>query len=641
MSKPFPWGKRLVLPLLLPVGLLPFFLAAPRASQPAQPQSRFHDWTTHHVVYPHYGTMAALEAARSDPRAQFRWREIEQREFAQRQAEQRWNLAWFRRRRPVPRPPTSGLHRDWSINLGTAGTAPAMYPAKFTFDVAATPSCASDFVVFPVNATGGAAQPNIVALNNLYSGTIGATNGICNGRATPPGDTDVKTSPTVLWSYNVHAIVAGAAVPTSPALSLDGNNVAFVESATGNAAHFHVLAWNTGDGRTANLQNALTPKAITTFSGTAPAAGSGAATDLAFGATTDTLSSPFVDYVRDLAYVGNDAGVVFRFKNVFCTTTSCGTAVPSLDSTWGTSGALTIGGTCTGASGRLTGPVLDFVTLNVYVGCADGKLYSISQTGVVKSLVVGDGVASKAFGAIVDPPLVDGVNAFVYAVSGSASAGANGVLVQAKIDFSSSVAVPIGNGNQCNIHAPALSNAYFTSPTAAASLIYIGGVTGTVGPCTAAGATGGTAVLYGATFGAGGVLNAGAPANSLNSGNPVGSEYAPMGEFFNANIGTGQDSLFVSLLRNNSHGFNNLYTFNITAGWNATPQNDFITEGLGVSGMVVDNAARTTGTPPPPIFPQASSIYFNALNQNATCSSPQTGANTNGCAVKLTQATFQ
>ena len=129
----------------------------------------------------------------------------------------------------------------------------------------------------------------------------------------------------------------------------------------------------------------------------------------------------------------------------------------------------------------------------------------ISQTGVIKSLVVGDGVASKAFGGIVDSPVVDSSNGFVYAVSGSASNGTIGVLVQAKLDFSSSVAVPIGNGNQCNLHAPTVNNAYFTSPTSANALIYIGGVTGTVGTCTPFGATGGTNQLYGATFGAGGV----------------------------------------------------------------------------------------------------------------------------------------
>jgi hypothetical protein len=196
--------------------------------------------------------------------------------------------------------------------------------------------------------------------------------------------------------------------------------------------------------------------------------------------------------------------------------------------------------------------------------------------------------------------------------------------------------VPIGNGNQCNIHAPALSNAYFTSPTAAGSLIYVGGVTGTVGPCTAAGATGGRSVLYGATFGAGGVLNSGPPANSLTSGNPVGSEYAPLAEFYNPNIGTGRDTLFVSLFRNNSRGYSNTYTFNITTGWSGAPQNAII-EGLGSSGMIVDNSALTTvGN-----YPQASSIYLSAQAENAACTNPQSGANTNGCAVKLTQAALQ
>ncbi len=626
MTKPFPWGGRTALLLLLPVCLLPLLLAAPRASQPSQPQSRLHDWSTHHALYSHSGTLTALEAARSDPRAIFRWREIEQRQLEQDQ----WrSFEWFRRRPRGPRPHSAGLHRDWSINLGTAGTAPAMYPAKFTFDVTATPSCANDFVVFPVNATGSGTQPNIVAFKNLYSGTAGG-NGICN--RTPSG-TDNGTAATVLWSYNIHAIVAGGAVPTSPALSLDGKKVAFVESATGSAAHFHVLAWKANDGQAANLQNVLLPKAITAFSNpNAPVAGSGTASDTTFGATTDTLSSPFVDYGRDLAYVGNDAGVVFRIKNVFCTTGACANAAPSLDGTWGTAGALTLGGTCTGANAKLTGPVLDFVTLNVYVGCSDGKLYSISQTGTVKSLVVGDGVASKTYGAILDPPLVDGINGFVYVVSGSANNGANGVLVQAKTDLSSPVAVPIGAGNQCNMHAPTPNNAYFTSITSAGALMYVGGLstTGTVNqPCTAG--SGGTAavILYGVTFGAGGKMNAGAPANSFNGGGGPGFEWAQLTEFFNTTTGT--DWLFSAALQSNQ---TNVASWNITAGFPAA-FNTLVTEGLGSSGMVVDNAANTA------TFPQAASFYFNALQQNAACNNNTNLGATGGCAVKLTQAALQ
>ena len=438
-----------------------------------------------------------------------------------------------------------------------------------------------------------------------------------------------------MWSYNVHAIAAGGAVPTSPAISLDGKKVAFVESASGSAAHFHVLAWRAGDTGSTNLQTTTSPKAITTFSTGAPVATAttGVASNLALGTATtgtDTLSSPYIDYANDLAYVGNDIGVLYRVKNVFCTLPACTSVVgglaPAVDTSWGTGGAVSV------CSGKLTGPILDFNNLNVYVGCSDGKLYSITQAGVVASIAVGDGIAVKPFGAIVDPPIVDGGNGFIYVVSGSAGNGNHGVLVQAKADFSSSVAVPIGNGNQCNIHAPALSNSYFTNATPAGAQIYVGGVTGTIGTCTAAGATGGAAVLYGVNLGAGGVMASGAPANSLPSGNPVGSEYAPIGEFFNS--ASGNDVLFVDLLRNSSHNFNNIYSFDITSGFTTTIDNSTI-EGQGSSGMVFDNAANTN------TFPQASSVYFNSLNQDAGCTNPQTGTNTQGCAIKLTQAGLQ
>ena len=131
-----------------------------------------------------------------------------------------------------------------------------MYPAKFTFDVNATANCATDFIVYPVNVAGSGTQPNIVAFNNLYSGTT-PTAGICN--RTPVGGVDDGVSATTFWSYNIQA--AGGRVATSPALSLDGTKVAFVETAAG-AAHFHVLAWKSGDGVAANLQSVISPKTI-------------------------------------------------------------------------------------------------------------------------------------------------------------------------------------------------------------------------------------------------------------------------------------------------------------------------------------------------------------------------------------------
>jgi hypothetical protein len=604
MTKPLPRGGRVALLLLLPIGLLPLFARVQRTI-PQVPSSRFQDWSTRHAVYSQTGTSAALEAARSDPRALFRWREVEQREQAKRlfQPSHLRSVLEFQWRRTTPTVPvrvSSTEHADWSISLGNGATALAMYPAKFSFNTTATPDCNNDFAVFPVNVAGSATQPNLVAFNNLYSGNAGST-GICDGRTTT-GFTDTKTSATVLWSYNVSKI-AGA-VTTSPVISFDntGSKIAFVESVAGQPAHFHVLAWKSGDGQANNLQSVVTPVTINSFVGSAPVLGSGTATDLALGAATtgtDTLSSPYVDYGNDFAYVGNDVGVLYRVKNVFCTTPACSNAAPTLDTNWGTSGAVTIGGTCTG---KLTGPVFDSVSKNVFVGCADGKLYKVTQAGVVSSITVGNG---SAHGGIVDSPVVDGVNGFVYAVSGSN--GTNAVLVQATTSFSSSVTATLSAASNFNLHAPVVNDAYVDSATPANWLIYEMAYN--------SGHT--TYTLYGMTFSAAHVMSSGAPAHAFNFATGTG-ELSPSTEFFNQ--ATSVDWLFSSTVGN----FNpNLGSWNITptvpnpSGF-PTGQSAAVApnEGTGgTSGFIVDNGSASA---------QASSIYFSSIGFNA--------------AVKLTQA---
>jgi hypothetical protein len=601
MTRPFIRGGRFALLLFLPLGLLPFVGPSRVPRQvPSAHSSRFHDWSTRHVLYPRVGTSFALESARSDPRAAFRWREAELADAQRRQA-----LFFSRfhiRFQPPPRfpartPPSE--HADWSISLGSGATALSMYPAKFTFDDTVAPSCPNDYIVFPVNVAGSATQANIVGFNNLYSGTAGTT-GICDGRTTPAGHTDTKTSATVMWSYNVHAISAGAAVPTSPVLSMDGSKVAFVESAAGNPAHFHVLAWKSGDTGSTNLQVTTSPIAITTWSNaSAPASGSGKASDLALGSTADTLSSPYIDYSNDLAYVGNDAGVIFRIKNVFCTIPSCSNAAPSLDSTWGTSGALTIGGTCTG---KLTAPVLDFANLSVYVGCADGKLYKITQTGAISSITVGNG---STHGDIVDPPLVDGINGFVYAVSGTN--GTNSVLVQAKADFTSTSTATLAGPSNFDLHAPVVNDAYFDSATTANWLIYE----------MAYNTAHTTYSLYGMSFNSSHLMAAGTPAHTFNFATGTG-ELSPSTEFLNPS--TGVDWLFSSTTGTFTPNLGSWIITPTVANPSGFPSGQTSTvapgEGTGgTSGFTIDNGTASA---------QASSIYFSAVSLNT--------------AVKLTQA---
>jgi hypothetical protein len=567
------------------------------------PNGIVQDWSRRHVVFTRFGSIPSLIAVQNDPRAILSWQEAERGDWHRAR-----NHRHFRDhdhdRDQDDADAAAGVHIDWSISLGLGTTAPAMYPAKFGFDPSATADCTNDFIVYPVNVAGSGTQPNIVGFNQLYSGSAPGPVGICN--RTPSGS-DTGIAAETRWSYNVHA--AGGVVATSPALSLDGAKVAFVETGAGTTAHFHVLAWKSGDGQNpANLKSVITPVTINSFTSLAPTAGSGTASDLtltpASGTASDTLSSPFVLYNTDTAYIGNDSGTLFRVKDVFCPTTTpiinpaCSGGsppAPSLDTTWGTGGAL-----ATGCTGRLTGAVAGGPSGNVYVGCADGKLYGFTSAGVAlpgSPLSVGDGTAT---GGIVDPPLLDVVNGFVYVVSGSI--GGSSVLVQATMtNFSSPapVTATLGAGGSFNLHAPVFNDAYFSNPTSTTWLLYALALNG----------VGTQAALYGITFNASHVMTSGAPANTDVFGFGT-AEFSPATEF----LTSGGDRLFESALMSFT---GNLASFSLTTFPVGLPPFS-ATEGSGTTGIVVDNTSGSN---------QASSIYFGVPSANT--------------AVKLTQGALQ
>ncbi len=573
------------------------------------------DWTTHHVLYPLYGNPDRMMAAGRDPRSTFSW--LRHDPNAPR---------WRDRRRHRD---SAGFNRDWSISLGpTAGTAANMYPAKFTFDITAAPSCANDYIVYPVNTAGSATQANLVAFNNLYSGTAGGT-GICNRT---PVTNDDGVDATVLWSYNVSAI--SGAVTTSPALSWDSNTgagsvlgtkVAFVESAPGSPAHFHVLAFKAGDGQdttdTDGLQNTLKPTQITSFVITDPVAGSGTATDLALGTDptgTDTLSSPYVDYTHDYAYVGNDIGVLYRIKDVFCpsynTDAGCTAgAGPSIDTSWGTAGSVLVGGGC----GVLTGAVDDSATGDVFVGCSDGRLYGYTSTGAALApshfITVGD---ASTFGGIVVPPIVDSSNGYVYAVTGTT--GTTPTVMQVPItNFNNStgkreagLGLPVAE----NLSIPAFDTAYFSSPTSSNWAILSCGYD----------STGSLTLLYDVGFNSSRQLNTGTPpiANRFQLASDV-EACSPLTGFTNVVSGPPFPSIIDWLFLSLSGGNLSNYNLNSTTGgsgfgggFGATAS--FSVSG-GSSGIIPDNESSAT---------QASSIYLSGLGVTGT----------GYCAVKLTQA---
>jgi hypothetical protein len=598
------------------------------------PNGIVQDWSNHHSLYPRVGSLKALIAVQHDPRAIQSWQAASREEWRR--------LFRFR----FPRQGVTGSHIDWSISLGTGTTAPAMYPAKFGFDPNATlvlpptanNSCLADYIVYPVNVTGSGTQPNLVGFNNLYSGTTGGT-GVCNapadGRVVALGADD-GVSATTLFSYNITA--AGGQVPTSPALSIDGTKIAFVESASGTTAHFHVLAWKSGDGVAANLQApATSPKQLTSgFAGLAPVASSGTVTDLALNVGTtqsDTLSSPFVDYVNDVAYVGNDSGQLFKILNVFCPAGSAcasgGTPAPSLDATWGTGGAL-----ATGCAGTLTGAVIASGG-TIFVGCSDGRLFGFTPAGGAiagSPLTVGNGTAT---GGIVDPPMVDNVNNFVYVATGNSSVNAGfSTLTQASTSSFTSpapVTADLGAGGAFNLHAPAFNEAYFGSPFASVANIQGSTGGGVTSPGTTSnwqlyewadsGVVGSPDTLYSVGFSNTHSMTSGAASNFLHLSGSTAAEFSPLTELMNGST----DQLFASGLTSAAPNFleynltdfaglfpNVLFPINSSNAAGASR-----TEGNGTSGVTVDNVSSQA---------QASSVYFGE----------QGAGNTN--AVKLTQS---
>jgi hypothetical protein len=452
------------------------------------------DWSHHHVVFSRpetlshasgNGSFIAWHSVLSNPRYTFqRMKQRRQPPFRK----------WNKKREPHEAP----LLRDWSAPLGTAGVAPGMFPAKWTFSTTDTPSC-SDFVVFPVNAAGASgSQPNIVAYQNLYVNS--GNTGTCPG-----------TAPTVLFSY----YVGTGTVQTSPVLGDVVGEVAYVESITGDGASvgskFHVL---TGAGTGSSNGTVAAP--------VAPGTGN-TATDVAItmsGFVSVTRSSPYYDYAHDVAYVGDDSGVLHKFSPVFN----------------GAPAEVTTGGwpaTVSTQTGKiLTGPVFDNGTSLVYLGDSQGYLYSVSVTGaVVQSGQLGSGTG------IVDSPVLDpsaktlyafvgdnvgGTGSAVFAFDVSAGITSGGTGSTATLGMQSAT-VPLYDGTFDNI--------YYTSSTSAGNLYVCGNA-------------GGNPTLYivPVSYSSGPVLGSVVTGLALASSNIACS---PLTEFYNTSTNT--DWLFGSV----------------------------------------------------------------------------------------------
>jgi hypothetical protein len=354
--------------------------------------------------------------------------------------------------------------RDWSINLGTGASAGAEnYPLKYSYD-ALTANCSTaatpDYVVYGtgLQSTSTNSQASIVAFDNLYTG--------CTG-----------TVPSTYWAYNTTGSGSTpGTVVTSPIASLDGTQVAFVQTDGLGHGTLVLLKWAANDGSIGSPTAPALDTAAQYASCSAPPA-----CMVQFNLTNpsnvqvdDETSSIYYDFTNDIAWVGDNIGQLHQFHPFFV-----GTPAEIQNTTWPAS----ISGSW------LSSPVYDAGTNNVFVGDGGGYLYAVNAS---TAAITATGQLDFGTG-IIDGPVVDSVNGFVYVfasrdgVAGGCGAGFNkcAAVYQLPTTFSSGATplpIKIGDSGTATTPNPAylggFDSAYYQSGTATGKL-YVCGSTGT------------------------------------------------------------------------------------------------------------------------------------------------------------------
>ena len=334
------------------------------------------DWSHNHVIFTQPATDEQARIIGQDPRY---WQEV----YRQGQSKV-LNPEVLSPELSELAPGTTAPGPDWSQNLGgTAAPGRGNYPAKFSFS-SSTANCGSattpDYVVYTTGVIGSGTQASVVAYDNLYSG--------CGG-----------TVPSVYWAYNTSGLIL-----TSPVLSLDGTQVAFVQTSGSPAgqAGLVVLKWKASATQTVALPGAPTIVSNALYrTCVAPCMtevflhdGNGVAVD-------DRTSSPYYDYKNDIAWMGDANGWLHRVTGVFLTN-------PKEVTTGGFPAHVNNGNT-------LSNPVFDRVSQNVFVGDAGGILHRVAAAN---GTTVNSGQLD--FGAgLVESPVLDVVNNAIYAFASS------------------------------------------------------------------------------------------------------------------------------------------------------------------------------------------------------------------------------
>jgi hypothetical protein len=421
-----------------------------QADGPRQGISLVTDWSHHHLVYSQQTGTDLSSALRHEPRYWQQWlrRNGMQSPTLDPQTSDSAATNPFPENAAAPlTTPRKRFKRDWAKSLGPGATVGAgQYPAKFSFG-ATSASCGGDpqpdFVAFNTSVPGSATQASIVAFDNLYSG--------CTG-----------TVPTTYWAYN-----NGGTVLTSTTLSLDGSQLAFVQSSAGHA-QLVLLKWQASTTATSTSPDPITVVTASQY----PTCTIPCMTTLAFsGGANDTNSSPYYDYGNDVLYAGDDSGTLHKFKPVFTTGT------PSEVTATGSWPVVLAPGL------KLSSPVYDAGTGRVFVGSgysgSGSQLFAVVGTTGVK---VGTSSTLGKGAGIFSGTLVDSSTGTVLAFVGNDGTTACfgfpcGAVYQFAANFTSGAGIKatVGLGGTFPLYDGTFDNAYYSSVNGTGSLYFCSG----------------------------------------------------------------------------------------------------------------------------------------------------------------------
>lgn len=327
------------------------------------------DWSHHHVIFSQPATSEQAARLAQDPRYWQQWARINA------VREVRDEAASY----AAVRNSSGGA---WAENMGSGASSGALnYPAKYSFQLTKA-NCASatqpDYVVFGTGLAGSSSQASVVAYDNLYSG--------CTG-----------TVPQTYWAYNT-----GGTVTTSPVISGDGTQVAFVET-SGGFGILVLLKFQASATETVSAPMTLTPVANASYRNcTAPCMTEIFLEDSHGTQINDTTSSAFPDYTDDNLWVGGAIGWLHKISGVF-------RGNPAEVTTGGFPAQLNPSNPA-----NLSSPVYDYASGNVYVGDYGGYLYRVTGAGAVtKSAQVDHGTGIEA------APVIDSTSEKIYVFSSS------------------------------------------------------------------------------------------------------------------------------------------------------------------------------------------------------------------------------